>query len=182
MPIHFSITSTLPTLCLVSGRRRVGDYQDAVALLSKGADDVGADTEIGGDAQIWLALAYQVWCSLAEPWGLVGNRNEPSAASHAPICLRPCTCIKTGVCKQGTGPACWQQLVSASGSHLRLSAPTMQAVGREEDALQLYSILDDHPIKKVWLPHNAAEHVWLPMPKAPPCWSSRCSLHVSAPA
>ena len=36
----------------------------AVKLLEKGVEDLGPDTQAGGDAQLWLALSYQV-CMIA---------------------------------------------------------------------------------------------------------------------
>lgn len=38
----------------------VGEYMASVKLLEQAVQDVGPDTTLGGDAQLWLALAYQV--------------------------------------------------------------------------------------------------------------------------
>ena len=32
----------------------------AVRLLEQGVEELGADTQFGGEAQLWLALSYQV--------------------------------------------------------------------------------------------------------------------------
>ena len=37
-----------------------GEYPESVAALEQAVQDVGADTNMGGDAQLWLGLAYQV--------------------------------------------------------------------------------------------------------------------------
>lgn len=37
-----------------------GEYPASVKLLEAAVNDLGADTVLGGEAQLWLALSYQV--------------------------------------------------------------------------------------------------------------------------
>ena len=55
-----------------------GEYPESVAALEQAVQDVGADTNMGGDAQLWLGLAYQVggWVG-----GLCGTVDERVVSS-----------------------------------------------------------------------------------------------------
>ncbi len=49
-----------PTLDLGKEAYACGEYAAAVKLLEKAVEEVGPDSQLGGEAQLWLALAYQV--------------------------------------------------------------------------------------------------------------------------
>ena len=62
---------TLPTFVthIITGKRAYekGLYQDSVRLFEKALNEEGWMSRLGGDIQLWLALAYQVHLQRHEP-------------------------------------------------------------------------------------------------------------------
>jgi hypothetical protein len=90
-----------------------GEYPAAVELLEQAVDELGTTSQLGGEAQLWLALAYQVGSAVQStnkvPWvcrlgilqpkggsttccdarGWVGNRRGEGGSCDE-LSLQPC--------------------------------------------------------------------------------------------
>lgn len=77
--MHGNIFNTLSTFVTITitGKRAYekGLYQDSVRLFEKALNEEGWMSRLGGDIQLWLALAYQVCL----------QRHEPST-THRSLC------------------------------------------------------------------------------------------------
>lgn len=101
-----------------------GQYNTSVQLFTQALDREGPFSPLGGEIQLWLALAYQVSCR--SYWV-----NQGSLESHM---WRPASVIPAihRVCRS-----------CETGLKLQIA---LQATGREQDCIDLYKALENtHP-------------------------------------
>ena len=121
-----------------------GLYPESRALLEQALNQEGPFSKLGGEIQLWLALAYQVGpllqpVKLCEPATLQAIRCGSDVAWPAWACKWP----------QEAAKGTWD----AVSSHL-LTLPylswRMQACGQEAECIRTYKLIEDsHPSPKV---------------------------------
>jgi hypothetical protein len=125
-----------------------------------GSQDLGGTSGVAGEAQMWLALAYQV-CKPGTRQG--GRRPQPRGGGGEPEQPPPTRRQRSPLpspgqlacCARGQGTALARPHHAPPGlpASWQHAATAVQAVGREEECIDLYkSIEANHPIKKVSAP------------------------------
>jgi hypothetical protein len=143
-----------------------GEYPQSVALLEQALKDVGEYSVVGGEVQLWLALAYQVRGAGGAVAALLRCRRRLL------VTARPAGDLF--VFRLGSWQARPMGCCTASAAPARsapLAPPPLlllpQAVGREEDCIELYKRVEaNHPVKKI---RQARARALGARGRAPPC-------------